>query len=111
MLLMQILIVLFAAFAIVRTWKQFRAGRLDRKKMAGWVFFWIVVAVAGALPQTTEMAARLVGVGRGADLAIYVSLIALFYLVFRLYVKIEDVERDVTKLVRTIALRDDDEKK
>jgi len=106
MYLFQIFIVLFALFALARTWKQFRAGRLDRKKLAGWVLFWLIVGVVGVLPQTTEMAARLVGVGRGVDLAIYVSLIALFYLVFRLYVKIEDVERDVTKLVRTIALKD-----
>jgi hypothetical protein len=104
MLLIQVLIELFVAFALVRTWKQFRAGKLSKKMLAVWAFFWAIVAVAVALPQTTDIAARFVGVGRGADLAIYISLIVLFYLVFRVYVKIEDVERDITKLVRKLAL-------
>lgn len=105
--LIQILIVIFVLFALVRTAKQFRAGRLRKRELAFWVLFWIVLGVAAVLPETTQMAARLVGVGRGVDLAIYVALIALFYLVFRLYMKIEDTEREITKLVRKIALDQD----
>ncbi len=107
MLLIQIFIVLFALFMLARTWKQFRAGRLRKRELGFWLLFWIVLGVAAVLPETTEVAAHLVGVGRGVDLAIYLALIALFYLVFRLYVKIEDVERDMTKLVRKIALDQD----
>ena len=36
----------------------------------------------------------------------YVSIIALFYAVFRLLVRIEDVEREITKLVRTLAIQE-----
>ncbi|MBI2551629.1 DUF2304 domain-containing protein, partial [Candidatus Uhrbacteria bacterium] len=60
--------------------------------------------VAAALPKTTEIAARFVGVGRGADLAIYVGMLVLFFLVFKLFVKIEEVEREITKVVRKEAL-------
>ena len=109
MLLVQVLILAFALFAIVRTWKQFRAGRLRKRELMFWILFWVTLSVAALLPQTTDVAARFVGVGRGVDLAIYTALIALFYLVFRLYVKIEEVERDVTKLVRKIALDKSDE--
>lgn len=109
MLVIQILIALFALFAIARAVSQFKAGRLPRGWLAFWVIFWLFVAIVVALPQTTEVAARFVGVGRGVDLAIYVSLVALFYLVFRLFVKIEEVEREVTKLVRKLAIQDMDE--
>lgn len=108
MLLIQILIPIFAVFAILRTWKQFRATRLTKWMLAFWILFWLIVGTVAILPQTTQIAARFVGVGRGADLAIYVSLLALFYLVFRLYVKIEQVERDITRLVRKIALEKKD---
>jgi len=44
-------------------------------------------------------------VEKGADLAIYISILFLFYLVFKLIVKFDKQERDMTKLVREIALK------
>ena len=106
----QILIVAFALFAIVRAFMQFRRGRLPIGWLGFWILFWIGAGVVAVLPQTTDIAARIAGVGRGADFIIYLSLIALFYLVFRIFVKIEDVEREITRLVRKRALEDLDDK-
>ncbi len=105
-MLIQILIVAFALFAIVRAIRQFRGGHLPMGGLLFWVAFWILVSVITLLPQTTSIVANVVGVGRGADLVIYASLIVLFYLVFRIFVKIEDTEREITKLVRKLALKD-----
>ena len=69
-----------------------------------WLLFWLAVGFVAILPQTADMVARVVGVGRGADLVIYASLLVLFYLIFRVYMKIEQVEREVTGLVRKLAL-------
>ena len=71
-----------------------------------WAFFWVIASVVTLLPQTTTVAARLVGVGRGADFVLYLSVIALFYLIFRLFVKIEDLELEITRLVRKLALEE-----
>jgi hypothetical protein len=109
--LIQVLIVAFALFAVVRAIRQFRGGHLPVGGLLFWVAFWILVSVITLLPQTTSIVAAMVGVGRGADLVIYASLIVLFYLVFRVFVKIEDTEREITKLVRKIALEDFEEKK
>ena len=106
MLVIQILIALFALFAIARAVAQYKEGRVPRTWFAFWVLFWLSAAVVTALPWTTEVLARLVGVGRGVDAIMYLSLVVLFYLVFRLFVKVEDVERQITKLVRKIALED-----
>jgi hypothetical protein len=106
MLIIQILIAAFSVFAIERTVRQYRQGRLPRVLFAFWILFWFVAAVVAVLPQTTQFAADIAGVGRGADLVIYLSLIALFYLAFRLYVKIEESERQITRLVRKLALED-----
>ena len=106
MFLIQYIIIVFALFAIVRAFMQFRKGNVSIKWMIFWLLFWMVAVLVVWLPQTTEIAARFVGVGRGVDVAIYISLPVLFYLVFRLFVKIEDLERDITKLVRKVALKD-----
>jgi hypothetical protein len=58
------------------------------------------------MPQTTDVVAQFFGVGRGADAVIYIALIGLFFLVFRMYVHIEAVEGEITQLVRKLALED-----
>ncbi|MBU0646233.1 DUF2304 family protein [Patescibacteria group bacterium] len=106
MLLIQILIVAFAVFAILRALHQFRQGRLTRQWLAFWLVFWLFAIIVVILPETSEFAARLTGVGRGVDLIIYLSIVLLFYLVFRLFIKIEEGERQLTRLVRKLALDD-----
>lgn len=110
MSIIQILIIVFALFAITRTVLQFRRGTLQLMWLLFWFLFWIGAAVVAALPQTADMAARIVGVGRGADVVIYASLLVLFYLIFRLYVKIEQVEGEITQLVRKLSLDELDKK-
>lgn len=106
MSVIQFLIVAFSVFAIARTFRQFRKGKLTLAFLFLWIFFWVIVGVVVVLPQTTDTLARFVGVGRGVDAIMYVSIIALFYMVFRLLVRIEEVEREITKLVRTLAIEE-----
>ncbi|MFH1047664.1 MAG: DUF2304 family protein [Patescibacteria group bacterium] len=105
MLLIQILIIAFAAFAVWRTIERFRDGGLGVLALVSWMIFWIVVSVAVALPQSTSWFASLVGVGRGVDAAIYISIVGLFYLMFRIFLRLEKIEHDITLLVREFGLR------
>lgn len=70
----------------------------------------MVAGTVAALPQTADTLARIVGVGRGADVVIYFSLIVIFYLIFRLYVKIEQGEGEITRLVRKLSMDDLDKR-
>mgnify|MGYP001612476325 FL=1 len=106
MSMIQVLIIVFALFAITRTILQFKRGAVTRTWLLFWILFWLVAGIVAALPQTADAVARIVGVGRGADVVIYASLIAIFYLIFRLYVKIEQVESEITRLVRKLSLDD-----
>jgi hypothetical protein len=55
-------------------------------------------------PDTTSLLAHLLGIGRGVDLIVYLSLLISFYLIFRLYVALARLEQAITALVRAIAL-------
>jgi hypothetical protein len=46
---------------------------------------------------------KLFGVGRGIDVLVYLSIIFLFYYIFRQSEKINKLEKQITKLVREIA--------
>lgn len=111
MTIIQIFISVFALFAISRVVIQFRKGGLTIGLMLFWATFWLAAIGITLSPQTTDIFAKFVGVGRGADFIIYVSLVVIFYLIFRVYIKIESVEKDITKLVRKLALEESGDKK
>ncbi len=70
-----------------------------------WGLLWTGVIVVALVPNITYFFSNLFGIGRGIDLAIYLSIILLFYLIFRMYVKVDKIEENVTKVVREIAIR------
>jgi hypothetical protein len=57
-------------------------------------------------PNLTTAIARSLGVGRGTDLLLYLSLIAGVYVILLLYRKLRDLERKLTEQIRATALRD-----
>ncbi len=74
-----------------------------------WIGFWFVVGIIILLPDTTSYLAEIVGIGRGADLIVYLSIVLIFYIIFQMTIKIEKIERNITKVVRTVAMRDETE--
>ena len=94
-MLIQILISIFALFAIITL--------LKTKKFL-WLLFWLAVGVIVWIPNATNVIAQFLGIGRGADLVFYFSILILFFLIFRIYIKIERLERDITKFVRKDSL-------
>lgn len=105
MVKVQILLVLFFLFAIFKVVGRYRVGELSLRGMVAWVFFWLVAIFVALVPNSTSVVALQLGIGRGADLAVYAALALLFFLVFRLMVKIEKQNREITKLVRDNALK------
>jgi len=105
MLTIQIIIVAFTLFALSRTVSRFREGSLTVAWLVLWSAIWVAVAVAALLPQTTSWFARLIGVGRGVDAVIYLSIIVLFYLVFRVFLRLQKIDHDITLVVRELGLR------
>jgi hypothetical protein len=106
----QIVLCSFAAFAMSRAVLRFRRGGLALVHLVTWFLFWAAVIVAVLWPATTSAVAAWVRVGRGTDLVMYLSVMALFYLLFRLFGKIEELERQITRVVRAAALKDLDDK-
>jgi hypothetical protein len=106
MSLIKIILALFAAFAAWRSVSQFRSGVLDLKRLAVWLVFWTAVIIVVLIPETSSRLAGLFGVGRGADLIVYLGLAGAYFLIFRIFSKIEESERRITRLVRELALKD-----
>ena len=101
----QILLLTFILFALSRVILRSREKILSSQTTLFWIFIWLAALIGILLPATTTRIAEFFGVGRGVDVIVYISLSLLFYLVFRIYVMIEDLRHETTFLVRHIALR------
>ena len=104
-MLIQFIIILFSLFAISRLRSKLKTKEIDIKEFYFWLIVWAVVIIATVWFRKTDIRAKFFGVEKGADLAVYVSILFLFYLFFKLIVKIKKIERDITKIVREIAIK------
>lgn len=102
----QLLLLIFIVFAASRAVMQFRGGSIRFGAMIFWLGIWSVASVAIFYPEKTTEIARSLGIGRGVDIIVYVSIAILFYLVFRLHVYMEDLRSQLSKLIREISLNE-----
>ncbi|MDD5015271.1 MAG: DUF2304 family protein [Atribacterota bacterium] len=109
-MLIQILIVTFALFIIIGTILGFKKGNVSRKSLIFWIILWLAISIIVLLPNTTNFFAKILGVSRGTDVAIYLSIILIFYLLFRIFLRLEKTEREITKIVKEIAIKSKESK-
>jgi len=73
-------------------------------KLLFWGIFWGIALIFIWLPTNTiDKLGQLFGVGRGIDVLVYLSIIFLFYYIFKQNEKINKLEKEVTRIVREIA--------
>lgn len=101
----QIIFVLFVFFALGTVIARRRDAVLGPKATLFWLLFWFAVGLVVIWPDSVQKLADQVGIGRGVDVVIYASIALLFFLVFKMNVKIEGLKRDVTKVVREKTLK------
>lgn len=105
-MLIKFFIIIFVLFAISRIFVRYRKQEISSKEVFVWTVFWALVLAATLWPKTTDIIAQVFGVGRGVDLLLYISIVVLFFIIFRIIVKIEKIEKDITKIVRHFAIED-----
>jgi len=109
--IIQVLLLIFFIGAILKVAGWYLVKEIGTGMMMFWTIFWLAAGMITAFPGVTSYFAGLVGIGRGADLIIYVSLVVLFFAVFRLLVKVERLSREITLLTRREALKEGDGQK
>ncbi len=103
-MLIQLIIILFSLFAIFRLFNKFKEREISNKEFYLWLFIWASIVGATIWFRKTDIIAKFFGVEKGVDLAVYISILALFYLMFKIIVKIDALEKEITKLVRRDAI-------
>jgi len=109
-MLIQIITIIVVLFLITRVGIKLKRREITFREALFWALLWFGVGLVVLYPQIADRAASYIGLqtATGIDLVVYIAVGLAFYLIFRLFVHIERVERDITNIVRHLALKDED---
>ncbi|MEW6610303.1 MAG: DUF2304 family protein [Patescibacteria group bacterium] len=105
-MLFQIISLLLIILIVSRIVLRFVRHEIGSREFIYWILFWFLAAAAILTPDALTRIANILGIGRGADLAFYSSFVIVAYVLFRIVVRMDRIERDITKIVRHIALHE-----
>ncbi|GIU68962.1 MAG: hypothetical protein KatS3mg002_0198 [Candidatus Woesearchaeota archaeon] len=103
--IIQVLIILFSLFAWSRAALRLRDKSLRPGEFFFWSIIWISLILFSLSPLMLQLLSNFLGIQRATDLALYVSIILLFYLMFRVYVQVDKQGQEITKIVREISIK------
>ncbi len=109
--IIQIAGIIFALFALSRVFLRYKDKSIRAFELLFWSIVWVGVVVIASFPAFFTQLSKFFGIGRGVDIVLYVGMIILFYLLFRLYVKIDAQQKEMTKIVREMAIQNAQKKK
>lgn len=79
-------------------------GGIRKRIAVFWMLLWATGAVVSIWPHTTAEMAAVLGIGRGADLLLYCSVLAMLIGFFYIYTRFRRMDRALTLLVRRLAI-------
>lgn len=110
MLFFQLLASVFILFTVQRIVKRYQQELIPKSELFVWLVFWAGLAGAIWWPRGTDIVAHWLGVSRGVDLVVTASLAVIFYLVFQIFSHVHRLQRELTQLVRKLAIKEQEAK-
>jgi hypothetical protein len=103
--LYQVIAIILGLIAILYSILRFRDGKMSIGMLLIWILIWLIIIIISLYPNDTNYLASYTGIGRGLDFVLILGILICFYLIFKMYNKIENIEEELTDLVREIAIQ------
>jgi len=103
--LYQVIAIILGLIAILYSILLFRDGKMSLGMLLLWILIWVIVIIISLYPTDTNYLASYTGIGRGLDFVLILGILLSFYLIFKMYNKIENIEEELTDLIREIAIQ------
>lgn len=107
MFLYSLIFPIIAIIAIVWFIVRYLKGKNAFSTVILWSIFWIIVSVFSIFPDASNRFARLFGITRGLDFVIILVFVILFYTVLKLYFIVDNMQNNMNKLVKEVALQNE----
>lgn len=102
----QIAAPLASLLAILYAWGLVRRHKKTVWEALLWTVFWGMIALIALYPKVLSTLSALTGVADQENAVIFTFMGILFFMVFYLVIRLEDLEERQAKLVREVALRE-----
>jgi hypothetical protein len=86
-----------------------KKSKIQKNEYIFWLIVWVLAGLA--ILFLKQLDTLLIDFGfssSGINFLLYLAVLFLFYLIFRLRLKILDLDKKITKLLRELALQDED---
>jgi hypothetical protein len=103
--------IIIGVLGLIIAFIRFREGKSSLGMLSFWIILWSLIIVVSIYPDSTTFFANIFGIGRGLDLILILGIVGCYYLIFKIYTMIEQVESEITNLVREIALNNENNAK
>ena len=108
LIIAQIFSVLLASVAISKSYVDLRAKRESLSLFLFWTLTWIAIVGVALFPNIVQFLIASFGEGRtGLGTFFGMGLVFLYFIVYRIYTKLDRIEQKLTKVVQDLALRED----
>jgi hypothetical protein len=105
----KIIALIVIIFFIARLFWQKKKDEVNNAEFVFWIFFWVLAAAAIIFIKSIDRFVAGLGFSAtGINVLFYIAVVLLFYIIFRLRLRIEKIERNITKIVREVALKEKD---
>lgn len=98
-------------FLLFKLTRQYQRKEINTQEFFVWFLFWVFAGIASFFVRALDPLAKYFGVSRAIDLGVYVAIAILFYVVYRFFVHLERIEKNITLLVRSRALKNESDEK
>ncbi len=106
-LVAQIFSVLLALIVISKSYVDFRARIESLSMFLFWVVTWALIVTVALFPSVVDFLLGFSGGRVGLGTFFGMAIVFLYFVVYRIYVKLERIEQNLTKAIQELALRED----
>ena len=100
--------ILLAAITISKSYVDFRSRKESLQMFLFWTITWFLIVIIALFPFIVDLLISSFGGERaGLGTLFGMGLVFLFFVAYRIYVKIEHMDQKLTRTIQELALRDE----
>ena len=108
-MIQQIIALALIAYFLVKFIRQKRKRTISASEFVFWMMFWIAASAAIIFIKQLDELVTAWGFSSGINALLYLAVLFLFYLIFKMRLQIAKLDQDLTEMNRTVSLHDKEE--